>query len=911
LAVQEEILGPKHADTATSYNNLASNLEAQGRPREAEPLKRKALALWEEVLGPKHADTATSYDNLASNLQAQGRPREAEPLKRKALAVFEEVLGPKHPDTAKSYNNLAFNLQAQGRPVEAEPLYHKALAVWEEVLGPKHPNTAMSYNNLAENLQAQGRPREAEPLFRKALAVCEEVLGPKHPNTARSCNNMAYNLQAQGRPREAEPLHRKALAVREEVLGPKHPETATSYHNLASNLEAQGRFGDAEQYWRAAVDALEAARLRLAATGLDRASAVRIQPHLGLALCLARRGKDADAWQAAEAGLARGLLDDLAARGLSTADPAQDRRLRDRAARLEQFDRLLLPLLTRQQLTEAEQQQRGQLTQQRTALHEEIAQEAAELSRREVYALERIRQQIPADAALLFWLDRGVGESGSAHWGCVLRRQGPPAWVRLPGSGPNNAWTDDDNQLPGRLRTALAERDPDWRSLAQRLAAQRLDPLAVHLGVSKDLPAVRRLLVVPVGAMAGVPLDVLPGPFTISYTPSGTVFARRRAQHRPLDGSSLLALGDPAFGLPHAPPTSPPPDYGILLTLVLPDGNASKAGLRSGDVLLRYAGKKLTSVADLQLAEAGDKVPVVIWREGTTLDSIQVGPGKLGVSLSRDPITLALRRQQELELLADARRRDEVKPLPGSRFEVQAIGALFPKASSRLLLGSDASEQRLDALLAAHQLQGFRMLHFATHGQIDPVGARQSALLLARDRLPDPLEQQKRGLKMYDGRLTVATIGNDWDMDADLVTLSACETGLGPQGGGDGLLGFTQVLFRKGARSLVLSLWKVDDTATALLMQRFYENLLGKRPDLKAPLPRAEALRQAQRWLRELPRAERDQLAAALSHGELRGTVVKLKPKPVVEASRSEEPDGPPYAHPYYWAAFVLFGDAE
>jgi CHAT domain-containing protein len=120
-------------------------------------------------------------------------------------------------------------------------------------------------------------------------------------------------------------------------------------------------------------------------------------------------------------------------------------------------------------------------------------------------------------------------------------------------------------------------------------------------------------------------------------------------------------------------------------------------------------------------------------------------------------------------------------------------------------------------------------------------------------------------------------------------------------------VGFTQVLFRKGARSLVLSLWKVDDTATALLMQRFYENLLGKRPDLKAPLPRAEALRQAQRWLRELPRAERDQLAAALSHGELRSTPVKLKSKPVVEASR----DGPPYAHPYYWAAFVLFGDAE
>ena len=57
--------------------------------------------------------------------------------------------------------------------------------------------------------------------------------------------------------------------------------------------------------------------------------------------------------------------------------------------------------------------------------------------------------------------------------------------------------------------------------------------------------------------------------------------------------------------------------------------------------------------------------------------------------------------------------------------------------------------------------------------------------------------------------------------------------------GGDGYLGFAQVLFKAGARSLVLSLWKVDDDATALLMQRFYQNLLGKRPGLPGPLPRA------------------------------------------------------------------------
>jgi CHAT domain-containing protein len=65
------------------------------------------------------------------------------------------------------------------------------------------------------------------------------------------------------------------------------------------------------------------------------------------------------------------------------------------------------------------------------------------------------------------------------------------------------------------------------------------------------------------------------------------------------------------------------------------------------------------------------------------------------------------------------------------------------------------------------------------------------------------------------------------------VVLSACESGLGKQAGGEGFLGFAQPLLAKGARSLVLSPWKVDDRATSMLMARFYQNLLGKRPGLE------------------------------------------------------------------------------
>ena len=67
------------------------------------------------------------------------------------------------------------------------------------------------------------------------------------------------------------------------------------------------------------------------------------------------------------------------------------------------------------------------------------------------------------------------------------------------------------------------------------------------------------------------------------------------------------------------------------------------------------------------------------------------------------------------------------------------------------------------------------------------------------------------------------------------MTLSACETALGREAGGEGFVGFTQALLMSGARSVCLSLWKVDDTATALLMQRFYANLLGVRPGFSQP----------------------------------------------------------------------------
>jgi hypothetical protein len=94
------------------------------------------------VLGPEHPDTATSLNNLAQVLAAQGNLLGARPLYERTLAIRERALGPEHPDTATSLHDLGLLLKDQGDLARARPLLERALAIWEKVQGSEHPNTA-------------------------------------------------------------------------------------------------------------------------------------------------------------------------------------------------------------------------------------------------------------------------------------------------------------------------------------------------------------------------------------------------------------------------------------------------------------------------------------------------------------------------------------------------------------------------------------------------------------------------------------------------------------------------------------------------------------------------------------------------------------------------------------------------
>ena len=234
LAICEKALGPEHPAHRDEPQQPRRPASGPGRPRgRAAAVSSARWRSREKALGPEHPDTATSLNDLAALLQAQGDLAGARPLYERALAIREKALGPEHPDTATSLNNLALLLQAQGDLAGARPLYERALAICEKALGPEHPETATSLNNLAVLLQAQGDLAGARPLFERALAIREKALGPEHPETATSLNNLAMLLQAQGDSRAARPLLERALAIGEKTLGPDHSDVATGISNLA------------------------------------------------------------------------------------------------------------------------------------------------------------------------------------------------------------------------------------------------------------------------------------------------------------------------------------------------------------------------------------------------------------------------------------------------------------------------------------------------------------------------------------------------------------------------------------------------------------------------------------------------------------------------------------------------------
>ena len=245
LEIREKALGPEHPDTAATLNSLGLLYKSIGDYTKALPLLDRALAINEKALGPEHRDTVTCVDNLGLLHSDMGNYEKALQLCERASAIREKALGTDHPDTAQGLNNFAHIFSEIGSYEKALPLYERALAINEKALGAGHPKTATSLNNLAQVYIAMGDYSKSLLLHRRALVITEKALGPDHPDVAGSLNNLAIVYSATGDSAKALPLHKRALAIQEKTYGNESLMAAASRNNIANLYQNMGDYIEA------------------------------------------------------------------------------------------------------------------------------------------------------------------------------------------------------------------------------------------------------------------------------------------------------------------------------------------------------------------------------------------------------------------------------------------------------------------------------------------------------------------------------------------------------------------------------------------------------------------------------------------------------------------------------------------
>lgn len=223
------------------------------------------------------------------------------------------------------------------------------------------------------------------------------------------------------------------------------------------------------------------------------------------------------------------------------------------------------------------------------------------------------------------------------------------------------------------------------------------------------------------------------------------------------------------------------------------------------------------------------------------------------------------------ELAQELRRSgaSALRPLPAARREVQLLAERYQRRAE-VLLGSDASEAKVRALAPKS-----RQLHFAVHALLDPERVLDSSLVLYPEH---------PGQSQDDGFLRVHEIMTDLKLDADLVVLSACDTGLGKELAGEGLIGFSRAFAFAGTKATLASLWPVSDQSTETLMAHFY-----------TARDRGQTAAQALQTAMQQNRQD-----ASDADAERRGVggLTAANPGKALDTR-----------HPFFWAAFQVYGE--
>ena len=238
LKIQEKIVGAKHPDYATTLNRVGLMYSYIGDSNNALKYHLLALEIREKVLGKENEDYASSLNNIGFVYSNKGDYQSALKYYTECLKIREKVLGNEHPDYANLLNNISVAYKKNGDNKNALKYAQQSLESWKKVLAKgrtdsKTPiNYTASLNNIGSIYSDMGYHQKALEYHFYALEFIEKTVGKEHPNYAKSLNNIATEYTHMGEYQNAMKYLTEALEIQEKTLGRNHPDYVAMLNNI-------------------------------------------------------------------------------------------------------------------------------------------------------------------------------------------------------------------------------------------------------------------------------------------------------------------------------------------------------------------------------------------------------------------------------------------------------------------------------------------------------------------------------------------------------------------------------------------------------------------------------------------------------------------------------------------------------
>jgi CHAT domain-containing protein/Tfp pilus assembly protein PilF len=816
VSISQQALGEDDPQTAAALQNLGLLYRSLDEGAKAEQLLQRALEIYKKSLGAEHPRIAFCLTPLAGQYQDRGDFEQAIATLQQALAIADKTLDSDDFLPMALVHNLGDIYLNQGDTGRAEPLTERALQMAEKKYGPDHPNVALPLQNLGSIARQKREYPRALEMFSRAQRIREKALGPQHPRTVSLLINIGNVYKDEGDYAKAREYYQKALELLQVSAGPYHTLTLMALANLSSVHSAMSDTARALEY-QARVNAVVEKNIELnLAIGSEREKLTYttwIEKRTDRVVSLHIREAPNDK-MAGE--LAAQVLLQRKARVFDAVSGnlvALRRHLGADGQKLLDDREALTAKLAKVTLSGPGKSPPSEYSKQLSALEEQREKIETEITRISAGYYEQsgaptlpaVRSAIPAEAVLVEFIVYRPFDAKAVDTGD--KPYGDPRYAVyvIPARG-DIGWRDlgrakDIDAAVQALREALRNsKRNDARKLARSLDERVMQPIRPLVGNAKHL------LLSPDGELNLVPFEALLSEqdhylvedYAVTYLTTGRDLLRMQVGRE--SKSSPLVVADPLFG-------EPP---------------------------FKSSGQE----------------------DHEKLDSAKFTKGRRSITTGPDFSSVYFAR------------------LSGTAQEARNIQRLFPEA--KVLTGQEATKSALK------QVEAPRILHIATHGffledaeasaspEAQEGGATNSRAIQANVRVQNPLLRSGLALSganlirsgTEEGILTALEASSLDLWGTKLVTLSACDTGLGEVKNGEGVYGLRRAFFLAGTESLVMSLWPVSDYVTRELMVQYYAGL-------KKGLGRGEALRQAQ--LAMLKRKGRQ--------------------------------------HPFYWASFIQSGE--